>query len=112
MTLDPTKPVANVVQVTLRLSTGFEDKTVRLAVMPKTFEVKQVVSLSVEEAVTVFAAEVKAAKVKTKKTATNILPATGSESSGTTVVALWLVFAGITIRVAGYGLRGRRRIRR
>jgi hypothetical protein len=70
-TVDPDEPVPSVVQVTLRLSTGFEDKTIRLAVMPKTFEVKRVVSLSTDEAVTVFAAEVKAAKTKAKKTATN-----------------------------------------
>jgi hypothetical protein len=111
-TVDPDEPVPSVVQVTLRLSTGFEDKTIRLAVMPKTFEVKRVVSLSTDEAVTVFAAEVKAAKAKAKKTATNILLATGSESSGTTVLALWLVLAGVAVRVAGFGLSRRRRIRR
>jgi len=111
-TVDPDEPVPSVVQVTLRLSTGFEDKTIRLAVMPKTFEVKRVVSLSTDEAVSAFAAEVKAAKAKAKKTATNVLPATGSESSGMTVLALWLVLAGVTVRAAGYGLGRRRRIRR
>ncbi|MEY2967872.1 MAG: hypothetical protein RIQ64_499, partial [Actinomycetota bacterium] len=59
-----------------------------------------------------FAAEVKAATAKAKKTVSNVLPATGSESSGTTVLALWLVLAGVTVRVAGYGLGRRRRIRR
>ena len=111
-TVDPDEPVPSVVQVTLRLSTGFEDKTIRLAVMPKTFEVKRVVSLSTDEAVSAFAAEVKATKAKAKKTATNVLPATGSELSGMTVLALWLVLAGVTVRAAGYGLGRRRRIRR
>jgi hypothetical protein len=111
-TIDPEAPVDSVVEVTIRLSTGFEDKTIRLAVTPKTFVVKKVESLSTDEAVKVFTAEVKAAKKNAKATPTKVLPATGSESSGTTVLALWLVLAGVAVRVAGFGLSRRRRIRR
>jgi hypothetical protein len=110
-TIDPEAPVDSTVEVTIRLSTGFEDKTIRLAVVPRTFVVKKVESLSTDEAVKVFTAEVKAAKKNAKATPTKVLPATGSES-GTTVLALWLVLAGVAVRVAGFGLSRRRRIRR
>ena len=104
-TVDPTVVVPKTVNITLRLTTGFEHKTVVLAVAPASFEVKKVSSLSTDEAVRVYSAELKLAK------STSSLPATGSESSGLVAFAMWLVALGAAVQVVGRGLN-RRRVRR
>ena len=111
--IDPDQPVLKTVTVTLRLTTGFEDATVKLAVQPASFTVKQVQSLSVDQAVQVYAAQVKAAaKAANSLKVAGELPATGSESSGAATLALWLVMLGSGVHLGGWALARRRRTNR
>jgi hypothetical protein len=108
--IDPEVELPKSVTITLRLSTGFEDSTVRLTVQPAKFTVTQVSSLSVEQAIKGHAAQVKS-RAKAAESQT-ILPATGSDAGSPVAYGLWLVVFGAAVRIAGVSLGRRRRIRR
>ena len=108
--IDPEVPVSKSVTITLRLSTGFEDSTVKLTVQPANFTVTQVSSLSVEQAIKVHAAQVKL-RAKAVESQT-ILPATGSDAGRIVAYGSWLVVFGVAVRMTGLSLGRRRRIRR